>query len=29
MGFEASSFFVDEGDKPRIGQAFLAIDPGG
>jgi len=28
MGFEASSFFVDEGNKPRIGQAFLAIDPG-
>jgi len=28
MGFEASSFFVDEGDKPGIGQAFLAIDPG-
>jgi len=28
IGFEASSFFVDEGNKPRIGQAFLAIDPG-
>lgn len=28
IGFDASSFFVDEGDKPRIGQAFLAIDPG-
>jgi hypothetical protein len=27
-GFEASSFFVDGGDKPRIGQAFLVIDPG-
>ncbi len=27
MGFEASSFFVDEGNKPRIGQAFLVIDP--
>jgi (2R)-3-sulfolactate dehydrogenase (NADP+) len=27
MGFEASSFFVDQGDKPRIGQAFLVIDP--
>jgi (2R)-3-sulfolactate dehydrogenase (NADP+) len=27
MGFEASSFFVDEGNRPRIGQAFLAIDP--
>jgi (2R)-3-sulfolactate dehydrogenase (NADP+) len=28
FGFEASSFFVDEGDRPRIGQAFLVIDPG-
>jgi (2R)-3-sulfolactate dehydrogenase (NADP+) len=28
MGFEVSSFFVDEGDKPRIGQAFLVINPG-
>jgi (2R)-3-sulfolactate dehydrogenase (NADP+) len=28
FGFEASSFFVDEGDVPRIGQAFLLIDPG-
>jgi (2R)-3-sulfolactate dehydrogenase (NADP+) len=27
MGFEASSFFVDEGNRPRIGQAFVAIDP--
>ena len=27
MGFEASSFFVDEGNRPHIGQAFLAIDP--
>jgi (2R)-3-sulfolactate dehydrogenase (NADP+) len=27
MGFEATSFFVDEGNQPRIGQAFLAIDP--
>lgn len=27
MGFEASSFFVDEGNRPRIGQAFIAIDP--
>ncbi len=27
FGFEASSFFVDEGDVPRIGQAFLLIDP--
>jgi (2R)-3-sulfolactate dehydrogenase (NADP+) len=28
FGFEASSFFVDEGDVPRIGQAFILIDPG-
>jgi len=28
MGFEASSFFVDEGNRPRLGQAFLAVDPG-
>jgi (2R)-3-sulfolactate dehydrogenase (NADP+) len=28
LGFEASSFFVDEGNRPRIGQAFLVIDPG-
>ena len=27
MGFEASSFFVDEGNRPRIGQAFIVIDP--
>lgn len=27
MGFEASSFFFDEGNRPRIGQAFVAIDP--
>jgi (2R)-3-sulfolactate dehydrogenase (NADP+) len=27
IGFEASTFFVDEGNRPRIGQAFLAIDP--
>jgi len=27
MGFEASSFFVDEGNRPRIGQAFLVFDP--
>ncbi len=27
IGFEATSFFVDEGNRPRIGQAFLAIDP--
>jgi (2R)-3-sulfolactate dehydrogenase (NADP+) len=28
FGFEASSFFVDEGNRPRLGQAFLVIDPG-
>lgn len=28
LGFEASSFFVDEGNRPRIGQAFILIDPG-
>lgn len=27
FGYEASSFFVDEGDVPRIGQAFILIDP--
>jgi (2R)-3-sulfolactate dehydrogenase (NADP+) len=27
MGFEATSFFVDEGNRPRLGQAFLVIDP--
>ena len=28
FGFEASSFFVDNGNQPRIGQAFILIDPG-
>jgi (2R)-3-sulfolactate dehydrogenase (NADP+) len=28
FGFEASSFFVEEGNAPRIGQAFVVIDPG-
>jgi (2R)-3-sulfolactate dehydrogenase (NADP+) len=28
MGFEASSFFVDAGNRPRLGQAFLVVDPG-
>lgn len=28
FGFEASSFFVDEGNQPRIGQSFVVIDPG-
>jgi (2R)-3-sulfolactate dehydrogenase (NADP+) len=27
MGFEADSFFVDAGNRPRIGQAFIAVDP--
>jgi len=27
FGFEASSFFVEEGDVPRIGQAFILVDP--
>lgn len=27
-GFEASSFFVDEGNRPGIGQAFVVVDPG-
>jgi (2R)-3-sulfolactate dehydrogenase (NADP+) len=27
FGFEASSFFVDEGNRPRLGQAFIVIDP--
>jgi (2R)-3-sulfolactate dehydrogenase (NADP+) len=27
MGFEADSFFSDEGNRPHIGQAFLVIDP--
>jgi (2R)-3-sulfolactate dehydrogenase (NADP+) len=27
FGFEASSFFVEEGNRPHIGQAFLVIDP--
>lgn len=27
FGFEASSFFVDDGNQPKIGQAFLLIDP--
>jgi (2R)-3-sulfolactate dehydrogenase (NADP+) len=26
-GFEASSFFVDEGNQPGIGQLFVIIDP--
>lgn len=27
FSFEASSFFVAEGNRPRIGQAFIVIDP--
>jgi (2R)-3-sulfolactate dehydrogenase (NADP+) len=26
-GFEASSFFVDDGNRPGIGQTFIVIDP--
>ena len=28
FGYEADSFFVDEGNRPRLGQMILAIDPG-
>jgi (2R)-3-sulfolactate dehydrogenase (NADP+) len=28
FGFEADSFFVDAGNRPRLGQLILAIDPG-
>jgi (2R)-3-sulfolactate dehydrogenase (NADP+) len=27
FGFEADSFFVDAGNRPRLGQAFWVIDP--
>jgi (2R)-3-sulfolactate dehydrogenase (NADP+) len=27
FGFEADSFFVDEGNRPKLGQAFVVIDP--
>ncbi len=27
FGFEADSFFVAEGNRPRLGQAFIVIDP--
>jgi (2R)-3-sulfolactate dehydrogenase (NADP+) len=27
FGFEADSFFTDAGNRPKIGQAFLVIDP--
>jgi (2R)-3-sulfolactate dehydrogenase (NADP+) len=28
FGFEASSFFVDEGNQPGLGQTFVVVDPG-
>jgi len=28
IGPEADSFFSEEGNRPRVGQAFIAIDPG-
>jgi (2R)-3-sulfolactate dehydrogenase (NADP+) len=28
FGFEADSFFVDEGNRPHLGQAFVVVDPG-
>ena len=28
FGFEADSFFVDAGNRPRLGQLFIVIDPG-
>ncbi len=28
FGREADSFFTEQGNKPRIGQLFLAVDPG-
>lgn len=28
FGFEADSFFTEQGNRPRLGQAILAIDPG-
>ncbi len=28
FGFEADSFFIDEGNQPRLGQALLVVDPG-
>ena len=27
FGFEADTFFVGDGNRPRIGQAFLVVDP--
>lgn len=28
FGFEADSFFQDDGNRPRLGHALLAVDPG-
>ena len=28
FGFEADSFFRDEGNRPRLGHALIAVDPG-
>ena len=28
FGFEASSFFAADGNRPRLGQVFIVIDPG-
>ncbi|MEO5697811.1 MAG: Ldh family oxidoreductase [Burkholderiaceae bacterium] len=28
FGFEADSFFVDEGNRPHLGQLFVVVDPG-
>lgn len=28
FGFEADSFFEDDGNRPRLGQALLVVDPG-
>jgi (2R)-3-sulfolactate dehydrogenase (NADP+) len=28
FGFEADGFFQDEGNRPRLGQSLIAIDPG-
>jgi (2R)-3-sulfolactate dehydrogenase (NADP+) len=28
FGFEADSFFEEEGNRPRLGQAILVVDPG-
>jgi (2R)-3-sulfolactate dehydrogenase (NADP+) len=27
FGYEASSFFVDEGNRPHLGQVFVIVDP--